>query len=85
MSGLVDEVVSLSCCIRWLPVITVLYLFFISAVGNFFVGAHSNAKVGNNQNTVTRYRAFLIIVQMRNVINKGVKIVFCDYAIFSNG
>ena len=45
-------------------------------MGNLFIGAHSNAMVGEFQNTVTRCRTFLIIVQMRNVINIGVKIVF---------
>ena len=32
--------------------------------------------VGEFKNTVTRCKAFLIIVQMRNAINIGVKIVF---------
>ena len=43
---------------------------------NLFIGAHSNAIVGEFQNTVIRCRAFLIIVQMRNATNKGVKIAF---------
>ena len=49
---------------------------FISAVGNLSIVAHSNVMVREFQNTVTRCRAFLIIVKMRNVINIGVKIVF---------
>ena len=45
-------------------------------MGNLFIGAHSNAMVEEFQNTVPRSRAFFIIVQIRNVINIGVKIVF---------